>query len=235
MPFMHINGRFITYVPLLPFLIQKYLGFPCHFSLRKFTDLAPPFLPQSFSPAIISYHSLPLEDLMSIYQTLTGPPNMIISHVCHIQPDHFLVGHSTVPFQLGTLVQDYSWSGALVVVRYVAENSKEVVVECAGWNVAGDQIIRFLVVDKSQVQQMDMALVSLGSLMIYQRLPAALPSGMYIPWWYHGNDLPLPYPPILPLLPIISPPSPSLSHVSLFIPDIVPDCHTSLWSLLCMV
>jgi hypothetical protein len=30
-----------------------------------------------------------------------------------------------------------------VVVRYVAENSKEVVVECAGWNVAGDQIILF--------------------------------------------------------------------------------------------
>jgi hypothetical protein len=78
-------------------------------------------------------------------------------------------------------VQDYTWSGALVVVCYVVENSKEVVVECAGWNVAGDQIIHFLVVDKSQVQWMDMALVSLGSLMIYQRLPAALPSGMYIP------------------------------------------------------
>jgi hypothetical protein len=68
---------------------------------------------------------------------------MIISHVCHIQLDHFLVGHSTVPLQLGTLVQDYTWSGALVVVRYFAENSKEVVVECAGWNVAGDQIILF--------------------------------------------------------------------------------------------
>ena len=90
-------------------------------------------------------------------------------------------------------------------------------------------------VEKSQVQQTDMALVSLGGLMIYQRLPAALPFGMYIPWWYHGNDLPLLYPPILPLLPIVSSPSPSLSHVSLFIPEFVPDCHTSLWSILCMV
>jgi len=172
---------------------------------------------------------------MSVYRTLTGPPNMIISHVCHIRPDHFLVGHSTVPLQLGTLVQDYTWSGALVVVRYVAENFKEVVVECAGWNVAGDQIIRFLVVDKSQVQRTDMALVSLGSLTIYQRLPAALPFGMYNPRWYRGNDLPLPYPPILPLLPIVSPPSPSLSHISLSFPDIVPDCHTSLWFIFCMV
>jgi hypothetical protein len=172
---------------------------------------------------------------MSVYQTLTGPPNMIISHVCHIRPDHFLVGHSTLPFQLGTLVQDYTWSGALVVVRYVTENSEEVVVECAGWNIAGDQITHFLVVDKSQVHWIDMALVSLGNLMIYQRLPAALPSGMYIPRWYCGNDLPLLYPPVLPLLPIISPPSPSLSHISLSVPDIVPDCHTSLWFIFCMV
>jgi hypothetical protein len=216
-------------------LIQKYLGFPSHFSSRNFTDFAPPFLPQSFSPPIISYHSLPLEDLTSVYRTLTGPPNMIISHVCHIRPDHFLVGHSSVPFRLRTLVQDYTWSGALMVVRYVAENSKEVVVECAGWNVAGDQIIRFLVVDKLQVKRTDMALVSLGSLMIYQRLPAALPFGMYNPRWYRGNDLPLPYPPTLPLLPIVSPPSLSSAHVSLFIPDSVPDSHMSLWSILCMV
>jgi len=123
----------------------------------------------------------------------------------------------------------------LVVVRYVVENSKEVVVECAGWNVVGDQIICFLVVDKSQVQRTDMALVSLGSLMIYQRLPTALPFGMYNPQWYRGNDIPLPYPPILHLLPIVSPPSPSLAHVSLFIPDSVPDCHMSLQSILCMV
>jgi hypothetical protein len=105
---------------------------------------------------------------------------MIISHVCHIRPDHFLVGHLTVPLQLGTLVQDYTWSGALMVVRYAAENAKEVV-ECAGWNVVGDQIIHFLVVDKSRVQWTDMSLVSLGSLTIYQKLPAALPFGMYIP------------------------------------------------------
>src|SRR5882724_2299345 len=108
------------------------------------------------------------------------------------------------------------------------------------WSVLGGMLrgIRlyvFLVVDKLQVQQTDMALVSLGSLMIYQRLPAALPFGMYNPRWYRGNDLPLPYPPILPLLPIVSAPSPSLAHVSLFIPDSVPDCHMSLRSFLCMV
>ena len=93
----------------------------------------------------------------------------------------------------------------------------------------------FLVVDKLQVKRTDMALVSLGSLMIYQRLPAALPFGMYNPRWYRGNDLPLPYPPTLPLLPIVSPPSLSSAHVSLFIPDSVPDSHMSLWSILCMV
>ena len=103
-------------------------------------------------------------------------------------------------------------------------------VECCG----GSDYF-FFVVDKLQVQWMDMTLVSLGGLMIYQRLPAALPFGMYIPQWYCGNDLPLPYPPILPLLPIVSLPSPSLAHVSLFIPDNVLDCHMSLWSILCMV
>src|SRR5882724_3997298 len=108
------------------------------------------------------------------------------------------------------------------------------------WSVLGGMLrgIRlyvFLVVDKLQVQRTDMALVSLGSLMIYQRLPAALPFGMYNPRWYRGNDLPLPYPPILPLLPIVSPPSPSLSHISLSFPDIVPDCDTSIWFIFCMV
>jgi hypothetical protein len=172
---------------------------------------------------------------MSVYWTLAGPPNMIISHVCHIQPDHFLVSHLTILLHLGTLVQDYTWSGALVVACYVAENSKELVVKCAGWNLAGDQIVHFLVVDKLQVQWMDMVPASFGGLTIYQRLLAALPCEMYLPQWYRGDDLPLPYPPILPLLPIISLPSPSLSSISLFTPDSIPDCCSSLWSILCMV
>ncbi len=122
-----------------------------------------------------------------------------------------------------------------MVVHYVAENIKELVVECAGWNIAGDEIVRFLVVDKSQVQRMDMVLVSFGGLMIYQRLPAALPFGMYITQWYCGNDFPPLYPPVLPLLPIISPSPPSLSSISSFTPDSTPDCHLSFWSVLCMV
>ena len=122
-----------------------------------------------------------------------------------------------------------------MVVHYVVENIKELVVECAGWNIAGDEIVRFLVVDKSQVQRMDMVLVSFGGLMIYQRLPAALPFGMYITQWYCGNDFPPLYPPVLPLLPIISPSPPSLSSISSFTSNSTLNCHSSFWSVLCMV
>jgi len=115
------------------------------------------------------------------------------------------------------------------VVRYVAENSKELVVECAGWNLAGDQIVRYLVVDKLRVQQIDMVLVDFGGFTIYNRLPAALPFGMYLPRWYQGNDLPLPYPPCLHRSSLSS------SSVSHFTPDNISDCHSSFWSILCMV
>jgi len=171
---------------------------------------------------------------MPVYLSLTGPPNMIISHVCQIRPDHFWVSHVSTPLQLGSLVQDYAWAGALVVLQYVAENSKELVVECAGWNIEGDKIVRYLVVDRSQVERLDTILVSLGGFTIHQRLPAALPLGMYVPRGCRGNDLPLPYPPILSQLHITYPldlPSSSPSFSS----DSIPDCQVYLWSVLCMV
>ena len=50
-------------------------------------------------------------------------------------------------FQVNSVVQDYCWKGDLVVIRYVAENDKEVVAECMGQDELGRMITRFLVVD----------------------------------------------------------------------------------------
>ena len=121
-----------------------------------------------------------------------------------------------------------------MVLQYVAENLKELVVECAGWNIEGDQIVQYLVVDQSQIKRLDTILVSLSGLTIDQRLPAALPLGMYVPQGFHGNDLPLPYPPILSPLHNTYPLNLPLSSPS-FASDNIHNCQDYLWSVLCMV
>ena len=68
-------------------------------------------------------------------------PVPIISDVCIIQPDHLKINWMEGLFQMGLLVQDYVWPDGLVVLCYVAENWRELVAECRGYDVHGNQII----------------------------------------------------------------------------------------------
>jgi hypothetical protein len=100
-------------------------------------------------------------------------------------------------FRVGLLVQDYGWLGRLVVLQYVAENWRELIVECRGYDVHGNQILRFLVVDKSLAVRDPEVFMTIGSLSIIHKLPAALSSIYYLPQGHCDIDLPLPYPPII--------------------------------------
>ena len=59
-------------------------------------------------------------------------------------------------------MQDYSWPGGLIVLQYVAENWQELVAECRGYDVHGNQILWFVVVDKSLAAHDPEVLMTIG-------------------------------------------------------------------------
>src|SRR6266436_7799209 len=69
----------------------------------------------------------------------------ISSYPCHIRPDHYRVTFVDGPITINTLVQDDSWDGPLRILRWVAENSLEMVGECEGRDLEGHHIVCFLV------------------------------------------------------------------------------------------
>jgi hypothetical protein len=69
-----------------------------------------------------------------------------------------------------------------VVLRYVAENWWELVAECRGYDVRGNQIVQFLVVDKSLAVHDPEVLITIGGRSIICKLPSALSSIYYLPW-----------------------------------------------------
>jgi hypothetical protein len=95
---------------------------------------------------------------------------------------------------VGILVQDCSWPGPLLVIRFVAESSEDLVAECQGWNKLGGRIVRFLVVAKALVERPEDGSSSVSGGQIYRRLPPALGLDAYLPRGCCGNDLPLPFP-----------------------------------------
>src|SRR5882762_5537709 len=97
-------------------------------------------------------------------------PIMIMSYTCKIQPDHYKVSISEGQIQLHSVVQDYLWSGVLVIIGFVAENEKEVVVECVGQDEWGNRIIQFLILEKGIMDR----------LWTFWRLPRALGEDWYI-------------------------------------------------------
>ena len=89
-------------------------------------------------------------------------------------------------FQVNSVVRDYCWQGDLVVIRYVAENDREVVAECIGQDESGHMITRFLVVDKRQLGGSSWR-VGHGFL------PKALDMEWYSPRGFLGKDVPIPH------------------------------------------
>ena len=81
----------------------------------------------------------------------------------------------------------------MVVVRFAAENRRELVVECMGWAESGRPITRFLVLEKSWVDRSDNLVVSLWSNIWPWGLSRALDSEWYLPREGDGNSLPLPH------------------------------------------
>src|SRR6202050_2482331 len=118
---------------------------------------------------------------------------MIITHVCKVQPDHFKVNWVEGRFRVNEWVQDYSWRGPMVVVRFAAQNGRELMVECMSWAESGRQITRFLVLEKSWVDRSDNLVASSWNNIWHWRLPKALDSEWYLPCEGDGNSLPLPH------------------------------------------
>ncbi len=147
---------------------------------------------------------------------------MIIAGISAIQLDHYRVTFLERPLEVNAMVQDYTWPGGLVVLRFVAENPGEFVIECGGWDEYGNQITRFLVVDKEWAVR---PLRRFGQLGLQWALPSALSSDVYYSRGFHSNSLPLPYPPIN-----------SVSQSSASVHDeLVQESLSSLRSLICML
>jgi hypothetical protein len=72
------------------------------------------------------------------------------------------------------------------VIRYVAENDREVVAECMGQDESSHMITQFLVVDKCWLGGLSW---SVGHVF----LPRALDMEWYSPWGCLGNDVPCPH------------------------------------------
>src|SRR5271170_769447 len=105
----------------------------------------------SFTPSLIhhvSNHSLVLHTQPS---QLYGPTVPIMAFTSRAGPDHYMVTFVDEDWKIkkNILVQDWRWSGPLVVVDFVAHNSSQLVTRCIGRNRAGDAIERYLVVKKS--------------------------------------------------------------------------------------
>lgn len=115
---------------------------------------------------------------------------MVITEVCKIRPDHYTVNFAEGTIQLHSVVQDYSWPGVLVVIRFVAENEKEVVVESVGRDERGHQIARFLVVKRDQVSIPERSRWGMGR---FWGLPRALDEEWYRSRGRAGNNVPVPY------------------------------------------
>jgi hypothetical protein len=110
-------------------------------------------------------------------------PIMIISDTCKVRPDHYKVNVSEGRFHLHSVVQDYLWPGVLVVVRFVAENERDIVAECVGRDEQGNRIIRYLVMEKGLVDR---------SWTIW-RLPRALGEDWYTSRGSMGVEVSVPY------------------------------------------
>jgi hypothetical protein len=112
---------------------------------------------------------------------------MMISTICKVRPDHYSISHLEGTIQLHSIVQDYSWQGVLVVIRFVAENEQEVVIESVGRDELGYQITRFLVLKKEWVDRPKRGIEQ------FWGLPKALDQHWYRSRGCVGNDVSVPY------------------------------------------
>jgi hypothetical protein len=134
---------------------------------------------------------------------LYGPTVPIMAYTSRAGPDHYMVMFVDEDWKIkeNILVQDWRWSGPLVVVDFVAHNSSQLVTRCIGRNKAGDAIERYLVVKKSD------CVVPPESLLpneVGDTLKMGLTEEEYMARDSPGVDLPLPCSPLPFPIPMIT-------------------------------
>ena len=145
----------------------------------------------------------------------------IICHSCHVRLDHYRVIFAAGPVQVNSLVQGEDWDGPLLILRWVAANSLEIVGECEGKDFEGRRIVRFLVFMHFRVRRPeDMVLVE--GVWRLRRYPDAPDSRVYLARARPVEELPLPGPLFTPTLSI----SPD--------PSSIPS-PSGIWAIICLV
>lgn len=134
---------------------------------------------------------------------LYGPTVPIMAYTSRAGPDHYMVMFVDEDWKIkeNILVQDWRWSGPLVVVDFVAHNSSQLVARCIGRSEAGDAIERYLVVKRSD------CVVPSESLLPGEdggALKLGLSEDEYLARDFPGVDLPLPGSPLPFPIPMIT-------------------------------
>ena len=164
---------------------------------------SPSVVSNSFTPSLIhhaSNHSLVLHTQPS---QLYGPTVPIMAFTSRAGPDHYMVTFVDEDWKIkkNILVQDWRWSGPLVVVDFVAHNSSQLVTRCIGRNRAGDAIERYLVVKKSDcVVPPESLLPDEGG----NALKIGLTEEEYMARDSPGVDLPFPFSPLPFPIPMVT-------------------------------
>jgi hypothetical protein len=122
--------------------------------------------------------------------------------------------------RINSLVQDDNWDGPLLVLRWVAANSVEIVGECEGRDFEGQRIVRFLIFMHFRVRRLEDVVLVEGMRRLWQ-YPHAPDSSVFFARAQAVDQLPPPGP--LFTIPISSSPSPSLS------PSLSPSSISTIW------
>jgi hypothetical protein len=170
----------------------------------------PPFPGFSPPPRHIPYSpSDPLSYAPPYPISSSDPITSIICHTCRVRLDHYRVEFTSGPVCVNSLVQGEDWDGPMLVLRWVAVNSLEIVGECEGRDFEGQRIVRFLVFMHFRVRRPeDLCLVE--GVWRLREYPAAPDSSVFLARARPIEELPPPGPLFdtpVPGSPSLSPPS----------------------------
>ena len=138
----------------------------------------------------------------------SDPVTSISCYSCRAHLDHFRVEYTSGPVRINSLVQDDNWDGPLLVLRWVAANSLEIVGECEGRDFEGQRIVRFLIFMHFRVRRPE-DLILIEGMRRLRQYPRAPDSAVFFARAQAFEELPPPGP--LFDIPISNSPSPSPS------------------------
>jgi hypothetical protein len=145
---------------------------------------------------------------------------LISCYSCRVRLDHFHVEYTSGPVRINSLVQDDNWDGSLLVLRWVAANSMEIVGECEGRDFEGQHIVRFLIFVHFRVHRPEDVILIEGMQRLRQ-YPRAPDSSVFFARAQAVDQLPPPGP-LFSIL-ISNSPSPSPS------PSLSPSSNSIIW------